>query len=108
MNFNLKNNLSLTGGVYSYIFIKMLTTFTNLRCLKFNPSSSFNDALSLSRKGETLISSTLLELHVTVEDMRECLYILDGRFDQLRILYVTFEYVFAWLLKTEHKVGYFY
>jgi len=56
----------------------------------------------------TDISSNLLELHVTVSDMVECLYILDGRFDQLRIFYVTCYTVLPCYLNIEHEVGYFY
>ncbi len=73
-----------------------------------NPSSSYSNVLSLSMTPETDISSTLLELHVTVSDMVECLYILDGRFDQLRIFYVTCYSVLHCYLNSEHKVGYFY
>ena len=96
------------GDIYSIIFIRILTIFTNLRCLKFNPSSSFRDVALFHIKSKTAISSTLLELHVSVEKMENCLDILDGRFDQLRILYVTVYIGFPWLFNVEHKVGYFY
>jgi hypothetical protein len=90
------------------MFSKFFTIFTNLRCLKFNPSSSYCNALSLNVTPEIDISSTLLELHVTVPDMVECLYILDGRFDQLRIFYITCYSVLRCYLNIEHKVDYFY
>jgi hypothetical protein len=96
------------GAIYSMIFTTISTIFNNLRCLKLNPSSSsFLDALSLHTTPKTVIYSTLLELHVTVENMKECLYILDGRFDQLRILYVTFYNIFPCFFNIQNKVGYF-
>ncbi|CAF2918359.1 unnamed protein product [Rotaria sp. Silwood2] len=70
---------------------KIWTIFTNLRCLKFNSSSSFRDGVFVRIiLPETAISATLLELHVNVFDMMDCLEILDGRFDQLCILYINF------------------
>jgi hypothetical protein len=54
------------------------------------------------------IYSTLLELHVSVTDMRECFDILDGRFDQLRVLYVTAHDIVPSYVNIEYKVGYFY
>ncbi|CAF3890248.1 unnamed protein product [Rotaria sp. Silwood1] len=37
------------------------------------------------------------ELHVSVLEMRDCLDLLDGRFDQLRVLYVTVDRILPWL-----------
>ncbi|CAF1644497.1 unnamed protein product [Rotaria socialis] len=102
-NFNKGNVLSPLGGVSPIIFRNILTIFTNLQCLKFNLSASFLDASALHMAGETAICSTLLELHVTVANIEDCLYILDGRFDQLRILYVTFYGIFPDFGSIEHK-----
>jgi hypothetical protein len=96
------------GIHYPSMFTKVLALFTNLRCLKFNPSSSYRDALYFDITTGTNISSTLLELHVTLRDMEDCLNIFDGRFDQLRILYVTVYRIYSWLIEIEHEVGYFY
>jgi hypothetical protein len=93
--------------VYSAIFAKILTIFTNLRCLKFNLSSSYRDAVLFYLTLETAISSTLLELHVSVVEMRDCLHLLDGRFDQLRILNVTVNRVLSWLCDIEYEVDFF-
>ena len=93
--------------IYSMMFAKILAIFTTLRCLKFNPSSSYSDAIFFYSTRKTAISSTLLELHVSVVEMRDCLDILDGRFDQLRILHVTVNSILYWLTDIEHEVGYF-
>ncbi|CAF3433025.1 unnamed protein product [Rotaria sp. Silwood1] len=102
-SFNKENISSPLGGLSPIIFTKILTIFTNLQCLKFNPSASYLDASVLHMADETAICSTLLELHITVANMEDCLYILDGRFDQLRILYVTFYGSFPGFFNIEHK-----
>ncbi len=72
------------------IFENILATFANLRCLKLNPTASFDDVQSfLSAPVIPRMYSTLLELHISMSEMEECLHILDECFDQLRILNVT-------------------
>jgi hypothetical protein len=55
-------------------------------------------------------SSTLLELHVTINDLSVCFHLLDGRFDQLRVLYVITEDIFDYPLPltNNNQVDYFY
>jgi hypothetical protein len=107
INFNKKNNSHSNRITYTNIFTKILTIFTNLRCLKFNPSLSACDNLFLRMIPETAISSTLLELHVNVSDMNDCHHILDGRFDQLRILYINFGSIATHSFNIEQNVGLF-
>ncbi|CAF4038362.1 unnamed protein product [Rotaria sordida] len=77
--------LSATN-IFDYIF----TVFTNLIHLIFYESSFKNrvplffDEPLLS----TFRSSTLLKLNVRLESFNDCLYLLDGRFNQLHTLYV--------------------
>ncbi|CAF4814343.1 unnamed protein product [Rotaria sp. Silwood1] len=97
INFKEVNDSLPMRTFYSTIFEKILTIFTNLQCLKFNPSASYDDAVLFYWIRETAISSTLLELHVSVLEMRDCLDLLDGRFDQLRVLYVTVDRILPWL-----------
>ncbi|CAF2066093.1 unnamed protein product [Rotaria magnacalcarata] len=52
---------------------------------------------------ETVSCSSLLELHVSVSDMKECLYVLDGRFDQLRIFYLIVYRILSGYFNIEHK-----
>ncbi|CAF1444063.1 unnamed protein product [Rotaria sordida] len=75
--------------ILSHIFI----TFTNLKHLNFCPcicgtQQSFIDILPLS-----VMSSTLLELYITIERFDYCLYLLDGRVNQLRLLHVNIDYI---------------
>ncbi len=107
INFNKKNNSHPKGITYTNIFTKILTIFTNLRCLKFNPSSSACDNLFFKILPETAVSSTLLELHVNVCNMSDCHHMLDGRFDQLRILYINFHSIASHHFNIEQNVGLF-
>ncbi|CAF2521237.1 unnamed protein product [Rotaria sp. Silwood2] len=102
INLSDENYLSGVGYMCSIILVGIFDTCTNLQCLKINPSSSFLNALIIYMIDRT-ICSTLLELHVTVRDMNDCFCILDGRFDQLRILYVTCYGALRGFLQTEHK-----
>ncbi|CAF1468314.1 unnamed protein product [Adineta steineri] len=91
---NKENDPFSKSIIYAFIFTKIWTIFTNLRCLDFNSSSSFRDGVFISIiLPETAISSTLLELHVDVRNMMDCLEILDERFDQLRILYINIYHI---------------
>jgi len=97
------------------IFSQIFAIFPNLRCLKFNPSSSLHDALLLRLIRSTTsihpntIYSTLIELHVSLSIIEDFIYLLDGPFDQLRILHVTYYINSTWPSKIEHNnVRYFY
>ncbi|CAF0832410.1 unnamed protein product [Adineta steineri] len=108
ISFNKKNNSFVNNTSYSYIFAKILTIFTNLQCLKFNPYLPISGTLFLSMTLETAISPTLLELHINVFDIKDCNHILDGRFDQLRILRVNIDTIGFYHTYKELNVEYFY
>ncbi|CAF1114229.1 unnamed protein product [Adineta steineri] len=71
-----------------YIFTQILTMFKNLKYLKFGASSSAYHRLTLDPSLSNVFSSTLLELHVVLYYYKDCLYLLDGRFNQLHTLSV--------------------
>ncbi|CAF1237574.1 unnamed protein product [Adineta ricciae] len=73
---------SSVQDVTEHIFIQTLTMFSNLRCLKFDRSFLYH-RLTLHETLPNVYSSNLLELHVVLDSYLDCLYILDGRFDQL-------------------------
>ncbi|CAF3161616.1 unnamed protein product, partial [Rotaria sp. Silwood2] len=76
-----------TDNVIKRVFIHILTMFNNLKYLNFGQSLRY-DRLSFYLSPPTVISSTLLELYVNLEYFSDCLYLLDGRFNQLHTLYV--------------------
>ncbi|CAF3285621.1 unnamed protein product, partial [Rotaria sp. Silwood2] len=66
----------------------ILTTFTNLKYLKFDSSSIACLRLSVYISSSFIISSNLLELHVDLECFTDCLHLCDGGFNRLHTLYV--------------------
>jgi len=56
----------------------------------------------------TVISSTFLELHVSLKNFSDCLYLLDGRFNQLCVLHVNISTITRSRLTINNKVDYFY
>jgi len=85
------------------IFNQIFTMFTNLKYLNFGPSSLFLQRLLFSTSPSTIFSSTLLELHVCLFSFNDCLYLLDGRFDQLRVFYVHISWIEFSSRLTSHR-----
>jgi hypothetical protein len=83
----------LRSDIISIMCTYLLTMCTNLLCLKCHP---YFDLYVNSREQlcfETIeparfFSSSLMELHINVDDFTDCLYLLDGRLKRLRIFYV--------------------
>ncbi|CAF4647693.1 unnamed protein product, partial [Rotaria sp. Silwood2] len=89
IDFIVKNNSrTKTENVHTLMFTQIFNVFTNLRYLSFDPSSVSLQGLSFYVSPSTIISSTLLELHVGIESFNDYLYLLDERFNQLHTLYV--------------------
>ncbi|CAF2989699.1 unnamed protein product, partial [Rotaria sp. Silwood2] len=82
-----------TENVHRLLFTHILTTFTNLQYLSFGPSSFWYQQLSFNISSPTVISSILLKLCVCLDNFIDCLYLLDGRFNQLRTFYVKIEFI---------------
>ncbi len=81
--------------------------FTNLRYLNFGPSSISYQYLLFPSSTRTFMSSTLLELHVALGNFLDCLYILDGRFSQLRTFHIKITNISSFDVNTDNKVDYF-
>ncbi len=90
------------------IFIRICLMFTNLQYLDLGPylDLSWYQELSLGASPATIFSSTLLELHINVVDFTDCLYLLDGRFNQLHTLDFHITYIDE-SHRTIKKVNYF-
>ncbi|CAF3372575.1 unnamed protein product, partial [Rotaria sp. Silwood2] len=70
----------LIRNILTYIFTYILTMFTNLCYLNFQASLIYSQQVSFDIVPRKLIfSSTLLELHVNLENFNDCLYLLNGR-----------------------------
>jgi hypothetical protein len=73
-----------------FIFIQIFSIFKKLQDLNFSPSAAADyHLLTFGVSPPNIVSSTLLNLRVAVDSYEDCLYLLDGRFNRLRTLYVT-------------------
>ena len=72
------------------LFERIFDVSINLRSLIFDSPFSYecNQLFSFRNPSSTLFSPTLLELHVNVTSFDDCLYLLDGRFNQLRTFHI--------------------
>ncbi|CAF3878103.1 unnamed protein product [Rotaria sp. Silwood1] len=93
ISINANGSLSSREDVYARIFIGIITTFSYLQFLNFCPSSAWYQELSFGISSPNVFSSTLLELHVCLSHFTDCLYLLDGRFNELRILHVVINFI---------------
>jgi hypothetical protein len=82
------------------IFTDIFNMFTNLQELKFNVNSIYSRRLPFDISPLVFISSTLLELHVNVTHFYDCIYLLDGRFNQLRVLHINTFWIHRSSLRT--------
>ncbi|CAF3804906.1 unnamed protein product [Rotaria socialis] len=96
-----KNQISrLVMTVYEYkeqsykekvimtLLTRIFTVFTNLTYLNLNKFTCIDIDRQNVSTPTTFSSSTLVELHINVARFGDCLYLLDGRFDQLRSFYL--------------------
>ncbi|CAF1289177.1 unnamed protein product [Rotaria sordida] len=89
ISINANEEQSSRKDINARIFMRIINTFSYLRFLNFCPSLNWCQELSFDNSFPFVFSSTLLKLYVCLHHFTDCLYLLDGRFNQLRILYVT-------------------
>lgn len=87
---------------------RIFAVFTNLLCLKFQPSLEFYikniERLSFEWQPSTFYSSTLTELYINVEYFIDCLYLLDGCLNQLRTFHINVHWFLNSLSPPTRKV----
>jgi hypothetical protein len=72
----------------SFVFKQICMKFNNLQYLNFM-SSSDCEQLTFRCSPSIKFSSNILELHVVVKSIMDCVCLLDGHFDHLHSLFVT-------------------
>ncbi len=97
---------SITENMDTFIFTHIFPMLTNLQYLNFAPSAISYQELSFDISFPLVFSTNLLELHVNLDQFIDCLYLLDGRFNQLRKLYVNISLIIASRLVIDSKVNY--
>ncbi len=94
---------TLTKYVNALIFTHIVTMFINLQYLNFAPSI-FNQQFSFGGLSQSVFSSNLLELQANLKDFTDCLFLLDGRFNQLRTLFVHVSTIVSSSIEVNNKV----
>ena len=79
----------MRGNLLHYIF----KIFAQIQCLHFYPYVPKTCPYVLFPDQPSMFSSTLVEIHISTYSFEDCLYLLDGRFNQLRILVVNTVYI---------------
>ena len=83
--------MKMRGDLLQYIF----QMFTHIRCLKFYPYVPRTCPFVAFATQPSMFSSTLVELHISTYTFEDCLYLLDGQFNQLRILVVDADFILS-------------
>jgi len=107
-----KYDQSFKKNVILALFTRIFTVFTNLIYLNLYKFAriDIDPFPNGSAASVTFSSSTLMELHVNVGGFGDCLYLLDGRFDQLRSFYIKISIISTLMmdpLLKLNKVSYF-
>jgi hypothetical protein len=102
-----KDRDSRTSDGNCLLFTHILTTFRNLQTFYFGSSQIWHQYLSFVTLPSTLISSTLLQLHVCLNTLSECLSLLDGRFKQLRVFHIKVNLIDLYTAILDNKVTVF-
>jgi hypothetical protein len=85
---------------------RIFTVFSNLTHLTFYDASYRNIVrLILDFPPPMFSSSTLLVLKIKVQNIAECLYLLDGRFNQLHTLQIDLIRIYHLSKEIENKVS---
>ncbi len=92
------NHDEFTMNMRANLFTYILTMFTNLLHLKFYQNLNNPTGFVLFNDQSSMFCSTLVELHINVYFFDDCLFLLDGRFNQLRILLVNVFHI--WRLRS--------
>jgi len=100
------NHDEFTMNMRANLFTYILTMFTNLRHFKFYQNLNNPTGFVLFNDRSSMFSSTLVELHINMYLFSDCLYLLDGRFNQLRILFVNVFHIWPLRSTINNKVSY--
>ena len=90
-----------------FLFVHILSKFTNLQYLNLCSYSIDYQRLRINISPATVISSTLLELHVCLKDITDCFCLLDGGLNRLRKLAVKIYFISSSPLTINNKVNSF-
>ena len=83
--------MKMRGNLLHSIF----KIFTHIQCLRFYPYVPDTCSYVIFADQPSMFSSTLVELHINIYSFEHCFDLLDGRFNQLRILVVNTAHIWS-------------
>lgn len=89
-----KSLLKMRGILFNFIF----NNFTKLECLKLYQNTPSKGVYVFFVDPLSVLSSTLVELHISTYLFEDCHRLLDGRFDQLRTFTVHIFHIWSLIL----------
>ncbi|UJR13260.1 hypothetical protein I4U23_000281 [Adineta vaga] len=89
--FKCEETKRFNSNLITRIFMNIFTMFSNLQYLNYCSSSIYNGRFLFINLKPNINSSTLVELHICLSWFCDCLYMLDGRFNNLQTFYVDIE-----------------
>lgn len=99
----------LTKNALTVIFSLVLLMFTNLSYLKIETYSVYSQRISFNDLAQQAISSSyLLKLIINVNSFKDCIYLLDGRFANLKNLCINIENIHSNETIINNKVSEFF
>jgi hypothetical protein len=86
-----ESNVKLLTDIYNRIF----SLFTNLKYLDLDRDDSYTFSRSLltGLSSTTCCSSSIVHLRIKMQNIDDCLYLLDGRLSQLHTLIISLDYI---------------
>jgi hypothetical protein len=83
------NIAPIAGRILPNIFSSVLKMFKNLSYLNFEPSQVYWKHIPFDTLRPQRISSlNLFELHINLKNFHSCVYLLDGRFNELQAIFI--------------------
>lgn len=96
---------SETFDVNATLFAQIISSFPNIQRLHFGPSLLYDQHISFDKRFPTVTSMTVCNLHVNLIAFQDCLFLLDGRFNQLHTLHVNIDSICPSRLSIDNKVS---
>ncbi len=99
------NTVSSSGDdINAALFTQIISSFPKLQALYLGPSLLWYQYIYFNNAPPTVASTMLSCLYVNLTKFQDCLFLLDGRFNQLGELHVNIKYIVPSPLGVDNKV----
>ena len=100
----IKENLTSVYDI-GHLFSHILNVFTNVFRLEFYQSTHINICATFTNTTPKFCS-TLVELYINVHGFNDCLYLFDGRLNQMRRFFVSIHRIVPLIPVNNNRVSY--